>query len=118
MLTVTDLSKSFGTETILESVGFTINDGERVGFTGRNGSGKTTLLRILTGEEGPDNGTISAPKGYSMRYLSQHIHFTERTVLKEACADMHVSDEGKDESYRVKAILQGLGFALSRFDFD
>ncbi len=118
MLTVTDLSKSFGTETILESVGFTINDGERVGFTGRNGSGKTTLLRILTGEEGSDDGTISTPKGYSMRYLSQHIHFTEKTVLQEACVDIHISDEGKDESYRVKAILQGLGFSPSRFDFD
>lgn len=118
MLTVTDLSKSFGMETILDSVSFTINDGERVGFTGRNGSGKTTLLKILNGEEAADNGTVSAPKGYSMRYLSQHIHFTKRTVLQEACADMRLSDEGRDESYRVKAILQGLGFSSSRFDFD
>jgi len=46
MLTVTGLTKSFGKETILDDITFTVNPGERVGFTGRNGSGKTTLLKL------------------------------------------------------------------------
>ncbi len=118
MLTVTGLTKSYGKEIILDDVTFTINPGERTGFTGRNGSGKTTLLRLIVGEEEADSGTISMPRGYTARYLSQHIRFTEKTVLKEACANMHVSDDGRDETYRVKSILLGLGFSPHRFDFD
>jgi ATP-binding cassette subfamily F protein 3 len=118
VLTVTGLTKSYGKEIILDDVTFTVNPGERTGFTGRNGSGKTTLLRLIVGEEEADSGTISMPRGYNARYLSQHIRFTEKTVLKEACANMHASDDGRDETYRVKSILLGLGFSPSRFDFD
>ncbi len=118
MLTVTGLTKSFGKETILDDITFTVNPRERVGFTGRNGSGKTTLLKLIIGQEEADTGTISMPKGYRASYLSQHISFTEKTVLKEACAHMHASDDGRDETYRVKSILLGLGFSHAHFDFD
>ena len=118
MLTVTNLTKSYGTEVILDDVTFTVNPGERVGLTGRNGSGKTTLMRLITGTEEVDSGTISVPRGYTLSYLSQHIHFTHRTVLKEACADLAASDEGKDETYRVESILLGLGFSTAQFDFN
>ncbi len=118
MLTVTGLTKSYGKEIILDDVTFTVNPGERTGFTGRNGSGKTTLLKLIVREEEADSGTISMPKGYTVSYLSQYIRFTEKTVLKETCANMHVSDDGRDETYRVKSILLGLGFSPSQFDFD
>ena len=118
MLTVTGLTKSYGKEIILDDVTFTVNPGERTGFTGRNGSGKTTLLKLIVGQEEADSGSISIPRGYRASYLSQHIRFTEKTVLKEACAHMRVSDDGRDESYRVKSILLGLGFSPTRFDFD
>jgi len=118
MLTVTGLTKSYGKEIILDDITFTVNPGERVGFTGRNGSGKTTLLKLIIGQEEADTGTISMPKGYRASYLSQHIRFIEKTVLKEACAHMRASDDGRDETYRVKSILLGLGFSHSHFDFD
>jgi ATP-binding cassette subfamily F protein 3 len=118
VLTVTGLTKSYGKEIILDDVTFTVNPGERTGFTGRNGSGKTTLLKLIVREEEADSGTISMPKGYTVSYLSQYIRFTEKTVLKETCANMHVSDDGRDETYRVKSILLGLGFSPSQFDFD
>jgi ATP-binding cassette, subfamily F, member 3 len=118
VLTVTNLSKSYGRDTILDEVTFTVNPGERVGLTGRNGSGKTTLFRMITGEEEPDGGIISVPRGYTVRYLSQHIRFTEKTVLKEAAKDLKTHEDGRDETYRVKSILLGLGFSASRFDFD
>jgi len=51
-------------------------------------------------------------------YLSQHIRFTEKTVLKEACKNMKTHEDGRDETYRVKSILLGLGFSPSRLDFD
>lgn len=118
MLTITGVTKSYGREIILDDVTFTMNPGERVGFTGRNGSGKTTLLKLIVGQEDADTGTVSMPKGYRASYLSQHIRFTEKTVLEEACAHMRTSDDGRDETYRVKSILLGLGFSHSHFDFN
>ena len=118
MLTVTNLSKSYGKDVILDEVTFTVNPGERVGLTGRNGSGKTTLFKLITGEEEADGGAISVPRGYTVSYLSQHIRFTEKTVLKEACKNMKTHEDGRDETYRVKSVLLGLGFSSSQFDFD
>ncbi len=118
MLTVTNLSKSYGKDVILDEVTFTVNPGERVGLTGRNGSGKTTLFKLVTGEEEADGGVISVPRGYTVSYLSQHIRFTEKTVLKEACKNMKTHEDGRDETYRVKSVLLGLGFSSSQFDFD
>jgi ATP-binding cassette, subfamily F, member 3 len=72
MLTVNKISKSFGIETILQEVTFSLNPGERMGLIGPNGSGKTTLLRILTGEEAPDSGSIHwTPANLRVGYLSQ-----------------------------------------------
>ncbi len=118
MLTVTGLTKSYGREVILDDVTFTVNPGERLGLTGRNGSGKTTLLKLIIGQEEVDSGTIAIPRGYTTSYLSQHIRFSERTVLKEACVNMRAFDGGRDETYRVKSVLSGLGFSPSHFDFD
>lgn len=116
MLQVSDLSKAYGQQVIFDAVGFTVNAGERVGLVGRNGHGKTTLFRMVLGEEKPDEGTISVPPGYTVGHLSQHIRFTRPTVLQEGCLGLPASDDGRDESYKVKTILTGLG--LSREDFD
>jgi branched-chain amino acid transport system ATP-binding protein len=58
ILTVTDLSKSFGGVRALEGVGFAINPGELVGLIGPNGSGKTTAFNLLTGVLKPTSGGI------------------------------------------------------------
>ena len=110
MLQINNLSKVFGKQTIFDGVTATINQGERVGFVGRNGSGKTTLFRMILDEEHPDSGNISVPQGYRIGHLSQHIHFTKKTVLKEACLSLRPNEDGIDETYKVKKILSGLGF--------
>ncbi|MBI5100425.1 MAG: ABC-F family ATP-binding cassette domain-containing protein [Nitrospirae bacterium] len=116
MIQVNKLSKAYGRQTIFDEVDFTINPGERVGLVGRNGHGKTTLFRMILGEAQPDSGTITIPNGYRIGHLSQHLSFSEDTVLKEGCLNLPHSDDGTDESYKVAAILHGLGFSTEDFD--
>jgi len=110
MIQIGNLSKSFGRQVLFDSVTVTVNQGERIGFAGRNGSGKSTLFRMILGDEHPDSGSISIPQGYRIGHLSQHIRFRETTVLKEACLSLRKSDDGIDETYKVRKILAGLGF--------
>jgi ATP-binding cassette subfamily F protein 3 len=71
---------------------------------------------MILGEEHPDAGVISVPNYYTIGHLSQHIHFTEDTVLKEGCLSLPVSEDGIDESYKVETILMGLGFSVDDFN--
>ena len=116
MLQVTNIEKSYGKQVLFDGVGFTVNPRERVGLVGRNGHGKSTLFRMILGEEHQDSGTITVPYGYTIGHLSQHIHFTEDTVLKEACLALPVNEDHIDESYKAEAILHGLGFTNDDFD--
>jgi ATP-binding cassette subfamily F protein 3 len=116
MLQVTNIEKSYGKQALFDGVSFTINPGERVGLVGRNGHGKTTLFRMILDQEHPDSGTITVPSGYTIGHLSQHIHFTEDTVLKEACLSLPVNEDHRDETYKAETILHGLGFTNDDFD--
>ncbi|MEG2337844.1 MAG: ABC-F family ATP-binding cassette domain-containing protein [Clostridium sp.] len=83
-LSLNKITKSYGVETILQNVSFTINENEKVGFVGKNGAGKTTLFKILTGELSPDSGDIFIPKDKKVGYLSQSLGLDEsETVFNE-----------------------------------
>ena len=109
MISIENLSKSFGGQTLFEQAGFRINSGERVGLVGRNGHGKTTLFQMIIGSESPDSGNIILPKQYRIGYVQQHIKFTENTVLKEGMKGLN--KEEKDHHWKVEKILAGLGFS-------
>jgi ATP-binding cassette, subfamily F, member 3 len=115
MLTVSSLVKSYGEHVIFDNVTFTVGPQERAGLVGRNGSGKTTLFRLLLSEEQYDSGTITTPRYYTIGHLSQHVDFTRGTVLEEACRDLKQDEDGRDTTYKVKAILLGLGFSENDF---
>ncbi len=116
MIQANNISKAYGRQVIFDEVGFTINPGERVGLVGRNGHGKTTLIKMIIQEEHPDSGNISIPNNYIVGHLSQHLSFSADTVLKEGCLGLRAVEDGRDESYRVKTVLQGLGFMPEDFD--
>ncbi len=115
MIQVGNLSKAYGQQVIFDDIGFTVNAGERIGLVGRNGHGKTTLFKMILGEERPDDGIISIPNNYKVGHLSQHISFTEESVLKEGCLGLRPAEDGRDETYKVEAILMGLGFSADDF---
>ncbi|MCA8960312.1 MAG: ATP-binding cassette domain-containing protein [Planctomycetes bacterium] len=115
MLRAHNLTKSYGGQVLLDSVGFLMNKGERLALVGRNGSGKTTLFRMILGEEEPDTGELTTPKGYTIGHLSQHLSFHEATILDEVRAALPPADDGIDLTYKAEAALMGLGF--DREDF-
>ena len=109
MISVENLTKSFGSQLLFEDVSFRLNHRERIGLVGRNGHGKTTLFRLITDEETYDTGTITIPKYYRVGYVRQHLEFTEHTVLKEAGKELSEAERG--HYWKVEKILAGLGFA-------
>lgn len=70
-LSLKDIAKSFGSDTVLIGVSLTLTDEMRMGLVGPNGAGKTTLLRIICGEISADSGTISMGDGAG--YLKQEV---------------------------------------------
>ncbi len=83
MIVFENISKYFGSATLLENATFSLHEQERTGLIGPNGSGKTTLLRMLSGEEEPDRGTILTPSGFSIGYLPQEVErFDGSTALE------------------------------------
>jgi len=71
VLTVEDLSKSFGVDPLFEDVNFGIQDTDKIGIIGANGAGKSTLLKILSGLIPPDSGRIAINREARIEYLSQ-----------------------------------------------
>ena len=109
MISVENLTKSFGAQSLFEGVSFKLNQRERLGVVGRNGHGKTTLFRMLIREDIPDSGSIIIPKNYRIGHVRQHIDFTEDTVLKEGMRGL--SEQERDHHWKVEKILSGLGFS-------
>lgn len=84
VLSCNNLNKSFGIDTILENISFTVNEGDKVGIIGVNGTGKTTLFKILSGAYGYDSGEIYLGKGVEIGYLEQNTNFqSEKTIYEE-----------------------------------
>ena len=72
ILSCSNISKSFGTDSILEHVSFHIEEREKAAIVGINGAGKTTLLKIIVGEMAADEGEVILSRGKTLGYLAQH----------------------------------------------
>jgi ATP-binding cassette subfamily F protein 3 len=85
LITVTNLSKSFGPVDLFSGVSFAIPKGARLALVGPNGCGKTTMLRILVGLDEPSGGTIARAKAIRLGYLPQEAEFEMDGTVWEAC---------------------------------
>ena len=87
MLHLTDISKSFGTQVVLDGACLHVKPGMRIGLVGPNGAGKTTLLRIVAGEMSLDAGEINGRKDLRIGFLPQEIEeIADHGVLDEVLA--------------------------------
>ncbi|MBS4006839.1 MAG: ABC-F family ATP-binding cassette domain-containing protein [Clostridium sp.] len=71
VLSVSQISKSYGAATVLQQIDFQLYRAERVGLVGPNGAGKTTLLKIIAGQEMADTGTVALARDVTIGYLEQ-----------------------------------------------
>lgn len=84
MISIENVTKTYGEKKLFKEISFTINEKERVGLIGVNGTGKSSLLKIVAGIDFPDSGEIVAGKDYSISYLSQQPELNgELTVLEQ-----------------------------------
>jgi len=95
MISVSDVSLSFGKRFLFKDVNIKFTPGNCYGLIGANGSGKSTFLKILSGEQEYDTGTINIPAGQRMAVLAQDRNaFNEYTV-------MHTVIKGHERLYQV-----------------
>lgn len=84
MVTINNLSKSYGKRTLFSNVSLRINRGEKIGLIGPNGAGKTTLFSLILGVIEPSVGYAQVERPARVGYLAQESQFKSgRTVLEE-----------------------------------
>ena len=83
-LSVQDLGKSYGVQTLFKGLNFGVDQGQKVALVARNGTGKTTILRALAGLEPPDTGEIVYRKGIQVAFLKQESDFGDAKTVFEA----------------------------------
>jgi len=119
MLTISDVSKAYGPQSLFEEVSLQINRTDRVGLIGPNGAGKTTLFSLILGEEEPDAGTIAREKNVAVGHLPQETAPAgEGTVLEMALSaghEHHHDSGGYELEPKAKRILSGLSFREKDF---
>jgi ATP-binding cassette subfamily F protein 3 len=85
VISINNLTVSFGGFLLFDQVNFHINDDDRIGLVGRNGAGKTTILKIISGVTQPSSGQVQMPGELSIGYLPQEMEFSKSTtVIEEA----------------------------------
>jgi len=131
MLSISDISKSYGAQTLFSAVTFNAGARDRIAIIGPNGSGKTTLFNIIAGNTPPDSGSVNMPQETTIGYLEQEISpFSERQLLDDvANASTRISKlahkiqvlqeelAGGADGESSKELLHELGELQHRFEF-
>lgn len=95
ILTLEHIKKNYTDRMLFDDASFFLQEGEKVGVIGINGTGKTTLLRMIMGEEGPDEGTVTIANHVVLRYLPQHPEFAPDKSSLECVLEGNVTDENR-----------------------
>lgn len=102
MISLTNVSKNYGSKVLFENISLAINPGEKIGLIGPNGTGKSTLFALIRGEIEPSSGQVQTARDIYSGYLPQEAGFSsEHTVLAELT-------EGDERIVRLKKEKEGL----------
>lgn len=107
ILELSNVSKSFGDNTVLKDFDYVFKRGERIGLIGKNGVGKSTFLNLITGAVQPDRGRVKTGETVTYGYYRQEgIQFDEsKTVLSTVRDIADVMYYGKDKVYTADQLL-------------
>lgn len=84
MISISDLTLSYGGFTLLDNINFHISDKEKIGLVGKNGAGKSTILKLIMGLQSPTSGMVSVPADKKIGYLPQIMkHAHGKSVIEE-----------------------------------
>jgi len=81
MVSVKDVSVSFGSFELLTNISFLINEQDRIGLTGKNGSGKSTLLKVIAGIHSPSGGVVDMSGDVTIGYLPRQMSVDDNTTV-------------------------------------
>ena len=113
MISLDNLTISYGGWTLFDGISFLINPKDRIGLVGKNGAGKTTLLRVITGEQQPTEGAVTINGECSIGYLPQQMRVADTTTLIAETA------KAFDEVLRIEAEIEHLNIEIaSRTDYE
>ena len=121
MLTIANISKSYGPRTLFAEVSLNIARTDRLGLVGANGAGKSTHFKNILGKDQPDEGLIEWERGANFGFLPQEsAPAGDETILQIATSGGKLEPENDDDwdidytlEPRAKKILAGLGFRES-----
>ncbi|MGN1317672.1 MAG: ABC-F family ATP-binding cassette domain-containing protein [Lachnospirales bacterium] len=106
LLSVENISKSYGEKIIFDNITFGIDTGDKIGVIGVNGTGKSTLLKIVAGVDEADSGKIVTMKGLRVSYLPQTPYFNENETVIDyvhrICGEMTSAEESEAKSALTK----------------
>jgi len=110
LVSVENVSKSFGLKTLLDRVSLGVQTGDRIGVVGLNGGGKSTLLKVLTGQEQPDEGRVSLMNDIRVAMVTQEANLNpEDTVADVVLKPLGVETFEWASKSSVRDVLDGLG---------
>ncbi|MEL6484672.1 MAG: ABC-F family ATP-binding cassette domain-containing protein, partial [Bacteroidota bacterium] len=84
LLTVENISKSFGEVVLFSGLSFGINQGQKIALVAKNGSGKTCLLNIITGKDATETGQVTQRNGIKIAFLEQDPTFASQLSIEQA----------------------------------
>lgn len=106
ILSCNNISKSFGTDIIIKSCSFNMEDHEKAAIVGINGAGKSTLLKIITGEEPADTGIVTLAKDKTLGYLAQQQDLqSDRSIYDELLSVKQYILDMESELRRIEAAM-------------
>jgi len=87
LISVENISKSFGELTLFSNISFGINKFQKIGFIAKNGTGKTSMLNIISGNDMPDEGQVITRKDLKIAYLAQVDNLDENLTIEQSIFD-------------------------------
>lgn len=106
MVSLENVTVSFGGTDLFRDVQLMVNQQDRIGLVGRNGAGKSTLFHVIAGDMAPSEGRVNRPHGLRIGFLAQHIaRRDDRSVMGETLEAFEELNTIERELARINALL-------------